>query len=264
MKKIDYPGYAGRVALHNHSTYSDGINSIEDMCIAAKEAGLEVFGISDHWYVPADETIDSPAWRMRVDKLDSYVKEVLELKKKYDCENFSLKLGLEVDYLPENVETVMAFLQQYPFDYFIGSVHFSGKFPIDHDKSDWVDLSEERKDEICNIYWDKVKGAAADGRFLFLGHLDLPKKFAVIDNDKYFDRAVEVLDILQKNGGAMELNTAGMFKECAEVYPSMNILKEANQRRISVIVNADAHDKAHVTRYFSEAADILRAAGYDF
>ncbi|MCA9515152.1 MAG: DNA polymerase/3'-5' exonuclease PolX, partial [Myxococcales bacterium] len=37
-----------RGALHNHTTSSDGISSLEEMCAAANAAGLEYLGISEH------------------------------------------------------------------------------------------------------------------------------------------------------------------------------------------------------------------------
>ena len=68
--------------------------------------------------------------------------------------------------------------------------------------------------------------------------------------------------IAQKSGIGIELNTAGWFKECEEQYPSLALLKEANARKIPVIVNADAHDPAHLQRNFTQAAEILCQAGY--
>src|SRR6185369_1803270 len=37
-----------RGTFHNHSTWSDGIETIESMAKAAMELGLEYFGIADH------------------------------------------------------------------------------------------------------------------------------------------------------------------------------------------------------------------------
>jgi DNA polymerase (family X) len=37
-----------RGVLHNHTTYSDGAATLEEMALAAKELGLEYFGVGDH------------------------------------------------------------------------------------------------------------------------------------------------------------------------------------------------------------------------
>ena len=37
-----------RGTFHNHSTYSDGASSIEEMALAAKALGFEYFGVGDH------------------------------------------------------------------------------------------------------------------------------------------------------------------------------------------------------------------------
>mgnify|MGYP000267974894 CR=1 FL=1 len=34
--------------LHNHTTYSDGLNSVEEMALYAMEIGMEYLGICDH------------------------------------------------------------------------------------------------------------------------------------------------------------------------------------------------------------------------
>lgn len=242
--------------------FSDGADTLEDMCRAGKSAGLSVFGISDHWV--ATPWGKSPDWSIKPDKLDEYVGRVLKLKTELDDEHFSLKLGLEVDFFYENIDEVLADLKKYPFDYLIGSVHFAGEFALDTSKDDWLVLGEVEKDALCREYWEKLSGAAQRKEFAFIGHLDLPKKFAQIDDRKYWPEAEKVLDEVQKNGGTIELNTAGFFKECAEQYPAAELLRSACRRKIPVIVNADAHCKDHVVREFDRAAQILTGAGYVF
>ena len=92
----------------------------------------------------------------------------------------------------------------------------------------------------------------------------LPKKFALIDNNKYLEHAVRVLDIVQKNSGAIELNTSGWFKACTEAYPALAILQAACQRNIPVAVNADAHCAEHLQRNFAEGYELLKKAVYKF
>ena len=90
------------------------------------------------------------------------------------------------------------------------------------------------------------------------------QKFALIDNNKYLEHAVRVLDIVQKNSGAIELNTSGWFKACTEAYPALAILQAACQRNIPAAVNADAHCAEHLQRNFAEGYELLKKAGYKF
>ena len=254
--KLLYPGLNEKYSLHNHSELSDGSSSLETLCRAGKAAGLKVFGVSDHWVIPPCDGTDADTWAMAPARLDEYVETLLALKKVLDDDNFTLKLGLEVDFFFENIDDVLKHLSAYPLDYLIGSVHYAGTFPVDHLIDEWLPLSPAEKDEICEIYWQKLAGAAQREEFCFLGHLDLPKKFGQIDNSRYFDHAVKVLDILADNGGAIELNTAGYFKECGEPYPSTAILQAAADRNIPLAISADAHCPEHVTRNFAQAAPL--------
>ena len=260
--KLIYPGPALNVSCHNHSCWSDGSTELKAVCRKGKEMGLKILGMSDHYVVPPGDGYDSETWSMKLSRLEEYIETLSQMRNELNDDHFSLKIGLEVDFFFENIEEVLAKLSSYPLDYLIGSVHYSGKFPVDHSIDDWVDLSEEEKNSICEEYYEKLQAAALRKEFLFIGHLDLPKKFGLIDNGKYFSHALKVLDNAAETGIGIELNTAGWYKECNEQYPSLALLKEANARKIPVIVNADAHDPAHLKRDFERASAILKAAGY--
>ena len=264
MDKFSFPGPGIGYSMHNHSNFSDGASTLEEMCRAAKASGLKLFGMSDHWVVPAYEGTGTERWRMKHTRLAEYIETLQQLQKELNDDSFTVKIGLEVDFFFENMDEIFDDLKQYPLDYLIGSVHCCGTFPVDHAASDWEAISPEERDAMCEMYWKKLEGAAARKEFLFLGHLDLPKKFDIIDNSRYITHAARVLDILQQNGGAIELNTSGWFKPCRSPYPSLDILKAANERNIPICINADAHHCDHVRRNFDEAAELLRKAGYDF
>ena len=261
MLHFDFPGPGKDGSYHNHSNLSDGAASLEEMCRAARAAGLREFGMSDHWVIPPPEITDVN-WRMEPEKLEYYVTELQRLKKELDSERFTLRIGLEVDFFFENAPEVVAELKKWPFDYLIGSVHYSGTFPVDHDASDWAPLSPGEIENICEEYWRKLEGAALSGFYTFIGHPDLPKKFGYVPEGKYLPHALRLLDAVRKTSGAIELNTSGWFKPCKEQYPACAILKEACARKIPVVINADAHAPAHVARNFGEAAKVLFEAGY--
>jgi len=262
MQKISFPGTDLKCSYHNHSDMSDGASSLEELCRTGKQAGLRELGVSDHWVELPFENSEVYEWCLDPVRLDEYVEKLLRLKKELDDEHFTLRLGLEVDYFPENYREVLKKLSDYPLDYLIGSVHYSGTFSVDHAKEDWLVLTQEQKDEISELYWQKVEGAAQCSEFLFLGHLDLPKKYALIDSGKYLPHARRVLDLVHQNGGAIELNTAGWFKDCREQYPALEILRIACGLKIPVVVSADSHAAAHLTQNFAQAAEILHQAGY--
>lgn len=258
-----YPGPLSEFSLHNHSRWSDGKAAAEEMCRAAKAAGIRRFGISDHYVHHPDRSMMPISYSIDLSRVDEYCYELERLKKVFNSEDFTLYAGLEVDFFFENIDTVAAELSRYPLDYLIGSVHFSGNFPIDHTEEYWKPLTGDQIDEICRTYWEKMLGAAQCGRFTFLGHLDLPKKFGFLpDPDLYFPQALKVLDAAAAKGIGIEINTAGWFKPCGEPYPSPRLLQEAMSRKIPIVIDSDAHDTDVVARGFPEARELLRQIGY--
>ena len=262
-KYFTFPGPGTGFSLHNHSAWSDGATSARAMCLAARTAGIKRFGLSDHCVFHPDAATMPVSWSIDLAKLAAYCAELERLKQELNDENFTLYTGFEVDFFPENIGEVLAELEKYPIDYLIGSVHYAGTFPVDHSPVYWEGLTDDQMDSICRIYWEKIRAAAACGRFTFLGHLDLPKKFGFLrDPGSYFPDALRVLDAAAAGGTAIELNTSGWFKPCAEPYPCFNLLREACRRKIPVVVNADAHFPDQVDRAFPEAFHWLRQAGY--
>ena len=258
-----YPGPGPEFSLHNHTRWSDGKASAEEMCLAAKAAGIRKFGISDHYVLHPERSMMPVSYSIDLSRTGEYFAELERLKNAFNTEDFTLYAGLEVDFFFENIDAVVAELNRYPVDYLIGSVHFSGTFPIDFKEEYWKPLTLDQMDEICRIYWEKMLGAAQCGHFTFLGHLDLPKKFGFLpDPDRYFPHALKILDAAAANGVRIEINTTGWFKSCGEPYPSPRLLREANLRRIPIVIDSDAHDPDSVVRGFPEARELLRQTGY--
>lgn len=259
MMNFKYGDDLSGISLHNHSDWSDGHNTMEEMCIAARDAGIRCFGLSDHWVKPPKPGMDSEAWSMKLDRLPDYVEALAEIRGRLQTDAFRILTGLEVDFFYENYDEVVKTLSEYKLDYLIGSVHYSDVFPIDHDASDWDGLSQKEIDEIWHIYWDKLLGTAKADAFQIIGHLDLPKKFAFMPSYDYTEEACKVLDAIAASGKAMEVNTAGWFKACKEAYPSNALLLEARRRQIPILVSADAHYTEHVTRNFDEAWKLVNS-----
>lgn len=246
-----------RTSYHNHTRFSDGSADVATMIKAAESAGLSEVGFSDHlvlhpggWQYP---------WAMRLDNLEAYVQEVGRLGEQAGV---VVRLGIEADFFPETIETLAPLLDQYPFDFRIGSVHFANGFPVDQDRHFWEALTEDQREERWQVYWQQVEGMAQSRVFDIAAHLDLPKRFGFRSLEAVPASAVRALDALAEAGMAIELNTAGWFLPPAEPYPSPSLLLAARKRGIPVVVNADAHRPENIVRGFDRAEEYLRVAGY--
>ncbi len=223
----------------------------------AVAVGLDEIGFSDHSPMRQDN-FDN--WRMNQDQLDEYVEKVRLAQKTFP--QLTIRLALEVDYLPGHEDWIRELAARHPWDYFIGSVHYvSDNWDIDNPAklSEW-----KHRDafEVWSAYFDRLTMAAESKLFEIIGHADLPKKFGhrpARDCTPLYER---FLAAAKKSGCAIELNTAGLRKDCREIYPSRQILQLAFQKGLPITFGSDAHAPAEVGMNFDEAVQLARDLGY--
>src|SRR5206468_5107141 len=101
-------------------------------------------------------------WRMRQDQLDEYVEKVRRAQK--DHPKLSIKLALEMDYIPGQEDWIRELSERHEWDYLIGSVHYvSESWSVD----DPTKLSEwKHRDpfEVWTVYFERL-AMAADSKF---------------------------------------------------------------------------------------------------
>jgi histidinol-phosphatase (PHP family) len=153
-------------------------------------------------------------------------------------------------------------LAPYRFDYLIGSVHFADGFAIDLNAQPWEGLSQDSRDRIWRLYWQRLGEAADSGLFDVIGHFDLPKKFNFYPSVDLTEDGLAVLDIIAARNMAIEINSSGWDKPVQEAYPSLFYLCEANRRKIPLVINSDAHSCDDVARNFERARGLAAQAGY--
>ncbi|MBP5092537.1 MAG: histidinol-phosphatase [Abditibacteriota bacterium] len=246
-------------SYHNHTIFSDGQNTVEEMVSAAVALGMEEFGMSDHYVRPYDGL--TFGWSMPEERLPEYFAELDRVAAKF-AGKIVLKRGLEADYSPQTIDYVRDFLKTLPLDYLIGSVHQIDDFPIDDRAEYWERISQAKRNDIIAEYWERMTVMAGSGVFQIAGHLDLYKKFGYFPTVDMSDRIEQTLDAVADTGMVMELNTAGWHKPVGEQYPSVDILLAADKREIPVVVNGDAHRPEHILRDFDKAYKLLEEIGY--
>ncbi len=242
-----------RLDYHMHTRLTDGVGEPRDYARVAVERGLDEIGFSDHapW---ADRETD---WTLKKSDLPTYVGWVREAQREFP--KLSIKLALEVDYMPGCEPWVRELALMYPWDYFIGGVHYLGDFPIDRSADDW---KGQDVDERWREYFDLWMQAAASRLFDSLAHPDLPKKFghrSTIHGSAMYQRALRVV---ADAGVAIEVSTAGLRKPCREIYPSEQFLRIACKLGVPITLGSDAHLPEDVGADFDKAITQAKACGY--
>lgn len=223
----------------------------------ALEVGLKEIGFSDHSPMSRD---DFDNWRMRNDQLDEYVEKVR--KAQHDFPQLQIKLALEVDYLPGHEDWIRDLAARHPWDYFIGSVHYvSDSWAVD-DPSKLSDWKNRNSFEVWSVYFERLTRAAESGLFEIIGHADLPKKFCFVPKQDCTKLFTQFLDAAKKTNTAIELNTAGLRKDCKEIYPNRRILELARERNVPITFGSDAHAPNEVGADFAKAIQLAREVGY--
>ena len=210
--------------------------------------GLTEIGFSDHSPMRQDNFDE---WRMNSDKLAEYVEKVERARREFP--QLTIRLALEVDYLPGQEEWIRELAATYPWDYFIGSVHYvSEDWAIDNPSK----LSEWKKRdpyEVWSVYFDWLTRAADSGLFEIIGHADLPKKFGIYPKRDCTPLFEKFLQAVARKNVAIELNTAGLRKDCKEIYPSPQIVRLAKQHNVPITFVFQMHTPGEVGMNFAEA-----------
>ncbi|HOC00733.1 MAG TPA: histidinol-phosphatase HisJ family protein [Verrucomicrobiota bacterium] len=223
----------------------------------ALELGFDEIGFSDHSPMPRDDFDD---WRMRLDQLSDYVARVDRARR--EAPSLTIKLALEVDFLPGQEEWVRDLAGRYPWDYLIGSVHYVTE-SWDIDNPHRIALWQGRDlFEVWTAYFERLTRAAESGLFDIIGHADLCKKFGFRPAADCTPLYRRFLASARRADVAIELNTAGLRKECREIYPSRTLLELAHQEGVAIAFGSDAHDPEEVGADFEQAVALARSVGY--
>ena len=195
--------------FHNHTTASDGKNSLEEMANAAIDLGLQYLGISDH----SKSSVQANG--LSADRLLNQIDEV----KKYNnnAENFKVFSGVECDILKNgNLDYDDSILSQ--LDYSVASVHSS------------FSLTEKEMTK-------RVIKAIENPFVTMIGHLTgrllLIRKPYDINVSKIIDACAENNTIIEINANPRRLDMDWRW------------WKHAKDKGVKCSINPDAHKIEH-------------------
>ncbi len=180
--------------------------------------------------------------------------------------------------MPDLSEDIKPLKQRMTPDFIIGSVHLvrnkkNGKlWFIDGPEKNYINGLKDVFDNDIRLavktYYDQISEMVLTQTPDIIDHIDKIKmhnknRFFTEDEDWYSDLVNQSLDIIQKAGCVVEVNTRGIYKKrCNSLYPEVNILKKIYKRKIPVTVSSDAHLPGELISYFDETIKILKDIGF--
>ena len=242
---------------HIHTTLcKHAKGDVADYRLAARARHIPEICFTDH--VPSHNGYD-PAHRMDLEQISLYRSMVLGLR---DATAPNVMFGIEADYYGGCEGFLGQWLPAQGFDFVLGSVHFIDDWGFDNPAQrqvwDSVDITATWRK-----YFDIVVRLADSGLYDAVAHIDLPKKFGHRPSDKDLKDMVQpALDRISVAQMGIEINTSGLDRPVAEIYPSALILSLAFEREIPICFGSDSHSPDEVGRNFDLALKLARDVGY--
>ncbi len=255
-RELDRPAYGRLVDYHIHTKLcGHACGEPEDYVRVAVAKGLPEIGFADHMPLlrARDERLT-----MAPEDLPRYVDLVRGLQDSVD--EVRIRLGIEMDYIPGQMDELWEAASRYEFDYVYGAVHYIDGWGFSDSRH--LSTYEGRDpDETYARYFELFREAVREGGFDIMAHPDLVKKHGIETRlaieDLYREAAAEVAQA----DVAIEINTSGLRKRTLDLYPSLPFLKACGERGVAVTLGSDAHAPEQVGMDFDLAIGYLEKAG---
>ncbi len=235
--------------FHSHVVRSSALH----MAHSAHEHGIRVLGLSEHVF-QMDEA-RAPLTHMELEGPILTFQEYIDMVHAAGRPaSVDVRLGLEVDFIPEKNEAIQASLQGYSWDFLIGSVHqVDGKL-FERDNT----LTREQGEATWRRYLQLLREAVQSGFFSLVSH-PVRMRYRNPYLPPHLDDEYEQLAALatQKNV-ALEINGFDTL-----FYPDMvrHLAKACALHNTPISVGSDAHNPKQVAQAHPQTLDILREVG---
>ena len=235
--------------MHNHVSRSSALQ----MAQAAQQKGLRVLGLSEHVF-QMEET------RLVLQHLETEGPLLTFSKYTGDAiaaatqANVEIRLGLEVDFIPEKNELIYAFIQEYNWDFLIGSVHEINGMQFERNYK-W---SREEGEILWLQYFELLRRAVRSGYFSVISH---PVRLRVKNPflPPTFDEELENLAAeATRYDIALEINGYDILH-----YPGLvrRLAKACLLHQTPISVGSDAHIPAGIAQAHQQTEQMLHELG---
>lgn len=240
---------------HLHSSFSgDGHSPVEEICRAARAAGLTHIAITDH------HDIGHEKYGMR--DLEGYVSEVRRMRALFP--DLDVACGMEMDYRTETWPEMKEIPEKYGLDFALLSLHYVDG--VDPYRPEYFEGRSQR--EGYSLYLRRLAEMIrdTDGPWV-LAHITYVSKFArfgdpVLRYGDYREELDEALRLAVEKGYGLEVNASGMNNN-AGMLPGADVLRRFRELGgETVTVGSDAHGAGLAGQWAKETLETAKAAGF--
>jgi histidinol-phosphatase (PHP family) len=248
--------------VHEHHS-SDAPNAMaKDYCRVAEERGIDEIGFSTHLIITGThkELGISPK------NISRYFKEMEEAQ---TSTKVKVRVGLEVDYFPEKTKQLESILNEYSFDFILGSLHFIEGYDVMSKTGLEAFCTKIGVNKFVSIYYDHFREAIESCLFDVMAHPDYYRRpfhsspLNLPSFKEYESNYYQAIDSLKTNNIGIEINSSGWRHGIADCYPDLRFLKTTKKERVkTVTIGSDCHNKFDLGKHLDQAISSLKKAGY--
>lgn len=243
---------------HLHTLFSgDNPLVMAEVCRQASAHGIPEIGFTEHYdqnpLDPWSKKLDLPAWAAELERCRAEFAGQL-----------IIRAGVEIGEPPFYPGTA-AFVQSYPFDYTLGSLHWVGARTVFD-----ADYFARPAAEAYREYFVELERLTRRGGFDVLAHLNVVARvgheiYQQYDPRPYADLIRAALKNCLDHGIVPEINTGGLRRSLGQAMPGLETLRwYVELGGEAVTLGSDAHRPAQVNAHLPEALELARAAGVKY
>jgi len=251
------------VDIHMHTPLcGHAVGHPMEYALAAKEKGIDLITITCH--IPMDwEAFGQAGIRMPREDLNHYMELVQSAVGPAKDFGVEVLCGIEAEVFPD--ETHMAsmdlVLNEYPFDFVLGSMHAHCRsFAI------WCKQNKVKTDALkIDSYFRMLIDGVHSGRYDSMSHPDVIRTYGVVEHFNPLEHEEVIRDFLEALVEAdvcMEVNTSGLTKGDFEVQPDPIILDWASALGVKLTIGSDSHRPGSVGQFFDSVLPMLHSMGF--
>lgn len=245
--------------LHTNNSF-DGSQTIDQLCQAAIARGLDAIAVTDHMDIYGDKPYGY------ILNCEACFRDLEYAQNRYGS-ILSIAKGIELGQPMRNPKEAEAFLQDWPVDFIIGSIH---NLEDDKDVGEY-DFHKVSFDGVFTRYLDFLADYAENYEYDVLGHVTYPMRYYYLQNGycpdpmrwkKQFERIFYA--VIHREKG-IEFNTSSLARGKGLLLPGEDLLTLYRHMGGSILTTgSDAHVAFETGVTAVRGIQILKKLGFRY